>query len=139
MHWIHSLAARNFTQEEIYAEVSAWKRKNSPSTTSVRHFPTKEEIRLAWPQDLKGKEKEKFESVEMGDSWKPKESRREGEESMKTRRESSRLEELRELSNYAEKKPARERKNPVDMFDKPPPANYICNRCGKKGMFSSFS
>lgn len=118
-------------------EVERWKRGNGPfkGAKKWRSPPTESEIRTAFEEDPKTHPLRK---ERMDDEYRPEVRReRERERTVEEEREREWEKEARWEREESWRESPRDRRY-VDKtkFDGPPPPNYICNRCGEKGMLS---
>lgn len=134
LHWTQSLRSRGFREYEIVAAVEDWKDANGPFQSQWRRYPPRpKEIAQAFdPEMERTRQMERVRTRErdlavrldrpLGDSY-----RNQG------------------LSYGASDSPHRSRPEPnrakkkgkyhPENYEGNPPPNYICNRCGKKGMW----
>lgn len=115
LQWSQSLRSRGFRESDVVYEVKKWKEANEPFRSFTRRYPPMAaDIERAYrdvPTTLKARDKTR-ERDRIGDSYRPSDS-------------------LKEETKYDYYRPS-EKKQPSN-FDGPPPPNYVCNRCGKKG------
>jgi hypothetical protein len=125
LHWAQALRSRGFKESNLVSEVSKWKEENVPfAGSNKRQPPSKEDIAKAYVDGSDGRSYEErdrsdrsWESErERSDSWRPYDSTLE--------------ERIRDHSKCVYK--GKKKVHP-DVYDQPPPGNYICNRCGKRG------
>ena len=112
LQWSQALRTLGFRESEIVSEVNKWKEVNGPFKSSnkryTRYPPMPADIKRAF-RDIQASPSKVRDR--MGDSY---------------RRLESMKEEMYDYSRPSEI-------NHPSNFEGPPPKNYICNRCGKKG------
>jgi hypothetical protein len=115
LQWSQSLRSRGFRESEVVYEMKKWKEANEPFRPFTRRYPPMPaDIERAYrdePTSLKARDKMR-ERDRMGDSYRPSDP-------------------LKEETKYDYYRPS-EKKQPFN-FVGPPPLNYVCNRCGRKG------
>lgn len=136
LHWAQSLRSRGFREYEIVAAVEDWKDANGPFRSEWRRYPpSPKEIAKAFD--------------EMMERTRESERERSRERDLASRLgrplgESHRSKELGHEDGRLPHRPRHElnkvkkTKRPPENFEGKPPPNYICNRCGKKGMRRAF-
>jgi hypothetical protein len=131
LHWAQSLRSRGFLESEIIRAVEDWKEANGPFRSKDRRYPpTSRDIGMAFDEMEKkhrGDERVQKETLAdrldrpLGDSHRPKDtSIRSGDSPPRSKHDFEK---------------AKKKKNKVRNFEGKPPGNYICNRCGHRGMW----
>ncbi|KAF4621641.1 hypothetical protein G7Y89_g14508 [Cudoniella acicularis] len=129
LHWAQSLRSRGYRMQDLITAVSSWEKDHEgkiPDCGSGRHPPTKSDIEKAFadtenvPTSERKTDQDWRRDTSKGDSYRPSSSTRD----LFAERPTSYPERPRKYV-----KPKKE----IDDFSQPPPSNYICNRCGKKG------
>jgi hypothetical protein len=138
LHWAQSLRSRGFRESEIVATVEDWKDANGPFSSQWRRYPpSPKDIGKAFDEmekKYRGDDRDRDERNQepsladrldrpLGDSYRPKESGYGSENSPQRSRD-----EVKEAKMKA-------KKHKQENFEGKPPPNYICNRCGRKGMW----
>jgi hypothetical protein len=136
LHWVQSLRARGFKERDLINEVHIWKDRSGPLVVvGGRRPPSTRDVKKAYDEPLNQVKQTK----PTDDNNRRRESSRdlfelpyddETERPQRVRKE-VRLEKSYEMYKSAS------RKKPLENFAGPPPASYVCNRCGNKGMFRS--
>ncbi len=131
LHWTQSLSSRGFRESEIIRTVEDWKEANGPfRSINKRYLPTPKDIGLAFDEmekKYRREERVRKESLAdrlnrpLGDSHRPRDRTiRSGDSPPQTKHDSAK---------------AKKKKHNPENFEGKPPGNYICNRCGHKGMW----
>jgi hypothetical protein len=131
LHWTQSLRSRGFLESEIIRTVEDWKEANGPfRSKDRRHPPTPRDIGMAFDEmekKYRGDERVRKESLAdrldrpLGVSHRSKgTSIRSGDSPPRSKHDSDK---------------AKKKKHKAENFEGKPPGNYICNRCGHKGMW----
>ncbi|CZR62097.1 uncharacterized protein PAC_11994 [Phialocephala subalpina] len=145
-HWVQRLASRGFTEEEIAEEVNIWTRQIHLDSCDQRRLPpTTVDISKALgtmptdekPRDNKIRDEIRSRRERETDSWWTSDSSR-GEmrddiTNPTFRRGDRRKEEMTDLSNSSKAERTAYKRKMADVYGQPPPSNYVCNRCNKKG------
>jgi hypothetical protein len=131
LHWTQSLRSRGFLKHEIIRTVEDWMEANGPFPLKDRRYQlTPKDIGMAFDEmekKYRGDERVRKESLAdrldrpLGYSHRPKDT------SIRSRDSPPRS---KHDSDKAKKK-----KHKAENFEGKPPGNYICNRCGHKGMW----
>ncbi|KAH8656025.1 hypothetical protein BGZ60DRAFT_546209 [Tricladium varicosporioides] len=137
LHWVQSLRARGYLELDIINMVRHYQIDNNPQDIPNRRVPKREDIVKAYANygniiQNKSKDRKEDENVkptsirDMGDDiyW-----RRETKMDDIFQSSSSKNDFYASSSTRASMK----KKIDPDEFLKPPPGNYICNRCGLRG------
>lgn len=140
LHWVQSLRARGYLEVDIVNMVRHYEIDNDPRDILNRRIPKREDIMKAYANYgniIQNKSKDKKED----ENTKPSNMRDRSDDAY-WRRETKKDDIYRSSSSkkdlYASssiRAPTKKKIDPEE-FLKPPPGNYICNRCGLKGMFS---
>ncbi len=131
MHWTQSLASRHFHVSEVVAEVRKWQEDHGPFQSKWhRHPPTQSDIERAFKDYPRTCEDKKLLDC-MGDSYRPQESDSKWRDRS---REKMRPDEFWGEGYYNKEQRNAAKRKFQENFEGPPPPNYICNRCDKKGM-----
>jgi hypothetical protein len=131
LHWAQSLRSRGFLESEIIRTVEDWKEANGPFSSQDRRYPpTPKDIGMAFDEmekKYRGDERVREESLAdrldrpLGDPYRLKDaSIRSGSSPPRSNHDSDK---------------AKRKKHKAENYDGKPPGNYICNRCGHKGMW----
>jgi hypothetical protein len=135
LHWTQSLRSRGFRESEIVATVEDWKDANGPFRSQCRRYPPSpkdigkafDEVEKKYRGDNKDRELDLAERLNrpLGDSYRPNESSYgSGNSPPRSRNESKEAK-------------VKSKKHKQENFEGKPPPNYICNRCGRKGMWGT--
>ncbi|KAF8857235.1 hypothetical protein BDZ45DRAFT_691103 [Acephala macrosclerotiorum] len=121
-HWVQRLASRGFTEQEIAEEVNIWTIQSPPLSSDRRRLPqTAIDINKALgtmtatdgrSRDDKNRDEKKAKREHETNFWRLSDS---------SRREMSKAERTAHKRKLSE------------VYEQPPPSNYVCNRCDKKG------
>ncbi|KAH6673407.1 hypothetical protein B0J14DRAFT_654069 [Halenospora varia] len=137
LHWVQSLRARGYLEVDIVNMVRHYEIDNDPRDILNRRIPKREDIMKAYANYgniIQNKSKDKKED----ENTKPSNMRDRSDDAY-WRRETKKDDIYRSSSSkkdlYASssiRAPTKKKIDPEE-FLKPPPGNYICNRCGLKG------
>lgn len=115
LHWAQSLRSRGFQEHAILHAVDNWKEANGPFRSKQRRYPP-----MNYDISKAFEEMRQIETMDkMGDSYYPKGSiHRRGDSPARSNEDFTR---------------PRKNNRSVENYEGPPPPNYVCNRCKKKG------
>jgi hypothetical protein len=137
LHWAQSLRSRGFRQSELISEVNTWKEENGPLRSFERRYPPMpSDIRRAFGDENQPSTPNRFELYDER-KYRERERDRDRDRNWDERREdSSRKEDRYRPSKTSKSDWVLSKSDPTipKEFLQPPPKNYICNRCGEKGM-----
>ncbi|PBP27227.1 putative protein MPE1 [Diplocarpon rosae] len=161
LHWVQSLASREFSQDQVIQEVGRWKREQGLFDSKLhRSLPTESDIRRGYENYAKvlneGRQPKRFDTY---DDSKPVDTMVGGHDiyrpsGLKVQRRDENIRpdgswKQREealLQDWGRDEPrgddfwregsfgkSERKQTDQHKFDGPPPANYVCNRCSKRG------
>ncbi|EPE31428.1 hypothetical protein GLAREA_12731 [Glarea lozoyensis ATCC 20868] len=136
IHWVQSLRARGFKEGDLINEIRIWKERSGPLIEVYgRQPPGSRDVEKAYDRPLNKNQLPHANSME-GDPRRRENPRDlfelpydDDTEELQRVRNESRLEKSYEIYKSSSKKKT------MENFAGPPPPSYVCNRCGKKGMF----
>jgi predicted SnoaL-like aldol condensation-catalyzing enzyme len=132
LHWIQSLRARGFKEQDIINEMRFWKQKTGPlPSVEGRRLPELCDIEKAYKEisECSGETKSKDKT-----NWKHEIPRVDLPISYD---DEPRRPYYAKEENSFEKYRSFPKKKLYENLQGPPPPSYVCNRCGKKGVFLS--